>query len=326
MKCAVCEKTVYPTEVIKADDKCYHKACFRCKQCNSTLNAGNFSALDGTIYCKPHFKQLFREKGRYDFGETSGEQAANKINAGAAALGKMGIAAAPAAATTTSPAAQKPAPAAAAAPAAAPAAAAAPAPAQQQQQQQQQQQHHEEPAHPAPAAKAPAAATPAAAAAAKKEPSTQLNNNKWIIEHYENKTDLVIEAETKQTIYIFKCKGSLVTVKGKCATICMDDCTKTGVIFDTAIAALELVNCKSVKAQCNENVPSIQIDNTQGATLFIPKTSLAAEIYSSKSTEININVPDDNEGDMIETPIPSQFISKLVGDEWKTDAVAHVGV
>ena len=29
---------------------------------------GNYAALQGKLYCKPHFKQLFKAKGNYDEG------------------------------------------------------------------------------------------------------------------------------------------------------------------------------------------------------------------------------------------------------------------
>lgn len=32
------------------------------------LRLGNFAALAGKMYCKPHFKQLFKLKGNYDEG------------------------------------------------------------------------------------------------------------------------------------------------------------------------------------------------------------------------------------------------------------------
>ena len=31
-------------------------------------SVGTYAALEGIIYCKPHFKQLFQEKGNYDEG------------------------------------------------------------------------------------------------------------------------------------------------------------------------------------------------------------------------------------------------------------------
>jgi len=67
-KCAVCEKTVYQMEELKADDTIYHKSCFRCKHCNNVLKLGNYASMGGELYCKPHFKQLFKSKGNYSEG------------------------------------------------------------------------------------------------------------------------------------------------------------------------------------------------------------------------------------------------------------------
>ncbi|KAK4766639.1 hypothetical protein SAY87_008281 [Trapa incisa] len=65
-KCRVCEKTVYWVEELTADDRVYHKSCFRCHHCKGTLKLGNYSSYDGVLYCKPHFDQLFKMTGRLD--------------------------------------------------------------------------------------------------------------------------------------------------------------------------------------------------------------------------------------------------------------------
>ncbi|KAK2493624.1 hypothetical protein MC885_016265 [Smutsia gigantea] len=66
--CILCQKTVYPVECLVADKQSFHKSCFRCHHCNSKLSLGNYASLHGQIYCKPHFKQLFKSKGNYDEG------------------------------------------------------------------------------------------------------------------------------------------------------------------------------------------------------------------------------------------------------------------
>jgi len=67
-KCSFCEKTVYPMEKLEADGMVFHKFCFRCTTCKRTLGLGNYAALEGNMYCKPHIKQLFKLKGNYDEG------------------------------------------------------------------------------------------------------------------------------------------------------------------------------------------------------------------------------------------------------------------
>ncbi|MGH0129141.1 UNVERIFIED_CONTAM: hypothetical protein FKN15_025248 [Acipenser sinensis] len=66
--CTVCLQKVYPMECLIADKHTFHKSCFRCQHCNSKLSLGNYASLHGQMYCKPHFKQLFKSKGNYDEG------------------------------------------------------------------------------------------------------------------------------------------------------------------------------------------------------------------------------------------------------------------
>ncbi|KAK3030086.1 hypothetical protein RJ639_037634 [Escallonia herrerae] len=65
-KCKACEKTVYLVDELTADNKVYHKACFRCHHCKSTLKLHNYSSFEGVLYCKPHFDQLFKMTGSLD--------------------------------------------------------------------------------------------------------------------------------------------------------------------------------------------------------------------------------------------------------------------
>lgn len=44
----------------------YHKSCFRCNHGGCFLTPSSYAALDGILYCKHHFAQLFKEKGSYN--------------------------------------------------------------------------------------------------------------------------------------------------------------------------------------------------------------------------------------------------------------------
>lgn len=43
----------------------YHKLCFKCAHGGCPLTHSSYAALDGVLYCKHHFAQLFMEKGNY---------------------------------------------------------------------------------------------------------------------------------------------------------------------------------------------------------------------------------------------------------------------
>ncbi|XP_015888631.1 LIM domain-containing protein PLIM2b isoform X2 [Ziziphus jujuba] len=77
-KCATCSKTVYPLEKVSLEGECYHKSCFRCAHGGCPLTHSSYAALDGVLYCKHHFAQLFMEKGNYSHVL---QAAANRKNA-----------------------------------------------------------------------------------------------------------------------------------------------------------------------------------------------------------------------------------------------------
>ncbi|KAH0641700.1 hypothetical protein KY290_033301 [Solanum tuberosum] len=70
-KCASCKKTVYPLEKVTVDGEFYHQSCFKCAHGGCKLTTSSYAALDGLVYCKPHFSQLFKEKGSYNHLTTS---------------------------------------------------------------------------------------------------------------------------------------------------------------------------------------------------------------------------------------------------------------
>jgi cysteine/glycine-rich protein len=70
-KCVVCDKAVYVNERLVADERVFHTTCFKCGHCAKTLTLGNYASINDKTYCKPHFKQLFAEKGG-NYGEAFG--------------------------------------------------------------------------------------------------------------------------------------------------------------------------------------------------------------------------------------------------------------
>ncbi|XP_034887983.1 LIM domain-containing protein WLIM2b [Populus alba] len=64
-KCKACDKTVYFIELVSADGVPYHKKCFKCSHCNGLLVMSSYSSIDGVLYCRPHYDQLFKETGNF---------------------------------------------------------------------------------------------------------------------------------------------------------------------------------------------------------------------------------------------------------------------
>eukprot|EP00178_Gracilaria_changii_P021166 TRINITY_DN63037_c0_g1_i1.p2 TRINITY_DN63037_c0_g1~~TRINITY_DN63037_c0_g1_i1.p2 ORF type:complete len:219 (-),score=43.43 TRINITY_DN63037_c0_g1_i1:32-688(-) len=177
----------------------------------------------------------------------------------------------------------------------------------------------------------PASATSGASSTTAKKPAVtatkppkgpELQGNKWVIEYHVNNSNLVIEkTETKHSVVIYGCKNSQIQIKGKINNIFIDNCQKTGVVFEDAISSVDAVNCKSVEIQCTGFVPCWNVDKVDGAKLYWSEACRKSEVVSAKSSEMNIIIPSTE--DVLELPIPEQFKTRLEGNKLVTESLVH---
>ncbi|XP_021365211.1 adenylyl cyclase-associated protein 1-like isoform X2 [Mizuhopecten yessoensis] len=151
-----------------------------------------------------------------------------------------------------------------------------------------------------------------------KPPVTELQNGKkWVVEnHVDNPNIQITDTAINQTVYIYKCQKSTIQIKGKINSIIVDSCKKVGVVFDDLVSSLEFINCQSVKGQVIGTMPTVSIDKTDGAQIFLSESSLKAEIVSAKSSEMNVVIPKD--GDFVEFALPEQFKTTFDGKKMVT--------
>ncbi|KAF6779510.1 hypothetical protein AHF37_00956 [Paragonimus kellicotti] len=119
----------------------------------------------------------------------------------------------------------------------------------------------------------------------------ELRGNKWAVENFQNQHLHVTETEPKQTVYIYKCVGCTVEIKGKINSIMIDNCKKTGVVFDDLISSLDVVNCQSVQTQCLGKLQTVNVDKTDGCQIYLSAASKFADVITAKSSEINMLIP-----------------------------------
>jgi len=156
-------------------------------------------------------------------------------------------------------------------------------------------------------------------AAPPKPPKFELEGKKWLVEYQNGAQNLVIqETEMNQSVNLYKCKDTVVQVKGKVNSITVDSCVKTAVVFDDIVSVVEFINCQSIQAQSMGKVNTINIEKTDAAQIYLSKDSLSCEIVTAKCSAINVSVPDGT-GDFVEHPIPEQFKSIFTGKGFKTE-------
>ena len=148
---------------------------------------------------------------------------------------------------------------------------------------------------------------------------------KWVVEHHVDAKSLeVTECNAKQTVYIYGCRGSVVTIRGKVNSVCVDACARTAVVFADVVAAVEVVNSSAVELQATGCVPTVAVDNCAGVQLYLGAAALGCAITTAKSSSVNVLTPGASaDDDLVEAPIPEQFVTTLVAGKWRTEPVAH---
>lgn len=150
---------------------------------------------------------------------------------------------------------------------------------------------------------------------------------KWAVENQIGKKNLTIDdCDSKQSVYVFGCKDSVIQIKGKVNNITIDKCTKMGIVFSDVVAACEIVNCNGVEVQCQGSAPTISIDNTAGCQLYLSKDSLQTSITTAKSSEINVLLPGEGaDSDWEEHALPQQYVHVFKDGHFVTSPVSHSG-
>ncbi|KAF9135183.1 hypothetical protein BG015_003305 [Linnemannia schmuckeri] len=132
-----------------------------------------------------------------------------------------------------------------------------------------------------------------------KVPRMALEGNKWIIEHFENNNDVILEnAELGQSIYIFGCQNSTIQIKTKVTMVAMDSCTKTGLCVESLTTSLDVVNSKSVQLQILGNAPTVNLDKVDSCMVYLSRECMdTTGIFTTKTSGVNVLTP---------APLPEQ--------------------
>ena len=182
------------------------------------------------------------------------------------------------------------------------------------------------PAAAAPPKAAPAATTAAAPAKVKREAKTYNSKGTWFVEYYDGGALTIEQVELKESVYILGCTNTSITVPVKCKSIQVDGCKKLTVEFKQVVSMFEVVNSERVTVYVTENVPSVSIDKTDGASIHLSRKAVAnpPQIITSKVSELNLVVPGKtDDDDPVEIPLPEQYITVYENGRIKTESVAH---
>ncbi|KAI9777196.1 MAG: hypothetical protein M1839_009039 [Geoglossum umbratile] len=161
----------------------------------------------------------------------------------------------------------------------------------------------------------------------KKSPKKELVGNKWFIENYDNESEPIsIDATISHSILISKCRNTTIRINGKANAVSIDNSPRLSLIIDSLVSVVDIVKSQNFALQVLGTLPTILLDQVDSATVYLSKDSLSTEVFTSKCTSVNINVPpEDDDGDYTECPVPEQFKSAIKNGRLVTEIVEHSG-
>jgi adenylyl cyclase-associated protein len=163
---------------------------------------------------------------------------------------------------------------------------------------------------------------------AKKPPRKDLEGSKWFVENFDNNPDVVeIAVQQNHSVLISRCNKTIVKVSGKANAISIDNCTGLSIIIDSLVSSLEVIKSPKFALQIDGVVPTLLLDQVDGATVYLSPASINLEVFSSKSTGVNIMLPpkEGTDEDTKECPVPEQIKSYIKNGVLLTEVVEHAG-
>ncbi|OAQ98335.1 hypothetical protein LLEC1_05416 [Akanthomyces lecanii] len=162
-----------------------------------------------------------------------------------------------------------------------------------------------------------------------KKPSKKvLEGNKWIIENYEREAaPIEIQAELNHSVLISRCNNTAIIVRGKANQVTVENSSRLSLVVDTLVSTVDVVKAQNFALQVLGTIPTVMMDQVDGAQIYFSKESTATQIFHSKSDGINLNVVAGADDDYREVPLPSQMCTYYDADkgELVNEIVAHAG-
>ncbi|KAH6856463.1 adenylate cyclase associated N terminal-domain-containing protein [Chaetomium sp. MPI-CAGE-AT-0009] len=147
----------------------------------------------------------------------------------------------------------------------------------------------------------------------KKPPKKELEGNKWTIENFDKwPSPIEIEVSLSHSVLISKCNNTTIILKGKANAVTIENSNRLSLVVETLVSSVDVVKSNNFALQVLETIPTVLMDQVDGAQVYLSKASSATRLYSSKSASINLNVLAGGGGedeDYKEIPLPGQICS-----------------
>lgn len=161
----------------------------------------------------------------------------------------------------------------------------------------------------------------------KKEGKKELDGNKWLIENFDSPSAPVeLDVSLTQSILISGCKNTTIILRGKANAISIDNSPRCQVLVETLISSVDVIKSPNFAVQVLGSLPTIMLDQVDGASIYLGVESLHTEIFTSKCSSVNIVLPPEgDDADSRECPLPEQIRTVVKSGKVVSEIVEYAG-
>ena len=135
-----------------------------------------------------------------------------------------------------------------------------------------------------------------------------------------------IQASMQHSILITKCAKTTVRVFGKANAISVDSSSSVSLLIDSLVSAVDVIKTPRFEMQVLGTLPTVMLDQVDQARIILSPESLETEVFTSKCTSVNIEVPGKTEDDdYTECAVPEQIKSVIRDGVVVSEIVEHAG-
>ncbi|CCW63319.1 unnamed protein product [Phytomonas sp. EM1] len=155
------------------------------------------------------------------------------------------------------------------------------------------------------------------------------NGKRWLVSSHVGSPEQQLRVcldgvQMQHTVCVQDCRYVSLEVKGKVNSVSIVHCHKAQVALSSVVSSVEILGCTDIDVQVAEAAPSVVVENSSTVNIYLlsPEHSRETDIFSTRITTVNVLFPSrDDPEDMVELPLPEQFVSKIVLDGKKGDVI-----
>jgi len=100
------------------------------------------------------------------------------------------------------------------------------------------------------------------------------------------------------------------------------------IVLDNLVSSVDVIKCPNFALQVLGTLPTVLLDQVDGAQIYLSNESLNTEVFSSKCSGINVVLPpkdDADDADYLECPVPEQIRTYIKDGKLINEIVEHSG-